>query len=139
MEYKVNSGNVDALIGTSRQGYLDAGYAELAGTLGDPLAADDYDGKTDAVWLIEFEDGTVASVYNYKDDRTNSATKACLRKRFGSCISAARANEPLNSCSGSWESTWLVARTPDIAASLPLTFDVTPVSPSHLGVRRSSA
>lgn len=68
MKYEVNPANTDAFIGTHLQGYVGANYAELVGTLGQPLA-DDFDGKADAVWMLVFEDGTVASVYNYKDGR----------------------------------------------------------------------
>lgn len=68
MEYRVNSGNMDAFIGSSLRGYLEAPYPEVVDRLGEPLH-DDFDGKADAVWMVEFADGTFASVYNYKDGR----------------------------------------------------------------------
>lgn len=72
MEYRVNTGNTEAFVGTSLRGYLDAEYHELVERLGEPFSADDFDGKADAVWLIECDDEeqTVATLYNYKDGRT---------------------------------------------------------------------
>ena len=50
--------------GTSLQGYVTTTYAQLAKTFGQPY---DYgDGKTRAEWDIVFEDGTVATVYDWK-------------------------------------------------------------------------
>lgn len=51
--------------GGSLQGYIDITYKELVKKLGSPSDGDGY--KTDAEWFIEFEDGTCASIYNYKD------------------------------------------------------------------------
>jgi hypothetical protein len=53
--------------GSSLQGYLPPGttYAQLVEVLGPP--SDDGDGwKVDAEWLLLFEDGQVATIYNYK-------------------------------------------------------------------------
>lgn len=50
---------------TSRQGEVDISYAELVEKLGEPSS--DGDGyKVDAEWALEFEDGTIATIYNYK-------------------------------------------------------------------------
>jgi hypothetical protein len=55
----------DKIIGTSLMGSMDISYAELVEVLGPPHS--NWDGeKVDAEWLIEFEDGSVASIYNYK-------------------------------------------------------------------------
>ena len=51
--------------GTHLQGYVDANYAQLLGKLGKPHDGDGY--KTDWEWNIEFEDGTVATIYNWKN------------------------------------------------------------------------
>lgn len=50
--------------GTHRQGYVDADYKHLLGLLGKPNDGDGY--KVDWEWNIEFEDGTVATLYNWK-------------------------------------------------------------------------
>ena len=50
--------------GTSLQGYVDTTYGELVKAFSEPGAADRY--KVDAQWLLEFADGTLATIYNYK-------------------------------------------------------------------------
>ena len=51
-------------IGTSFQGYLDISYDDLCSIFGQP-----FDGsyKVDKEWELLFEDGVVATIYNYKD------------------------------------------------------------------------
>ena len=51
--------------GTCLQGYIDATYQELIDVFGEPTESDGY--KVDAEWLLEFEDATVATVYNWKN------------------------------------------------------------------------
>lgn len=51
-------------VGTSLSGYIDITYDELVEKLGEPHQSDGY--KVDAEWDLEFEDGTVATIYNYK-------------------------------------------------------------------------
>lgn len=55
--------------GTSLQGYLDANYSDLCEVFGmpNPENCDNY--KTDAEWNIQFGDGTIATIYNYKDGK----------------------------------------------------------------------
>lgn len=50
---------------SSFQGYLYKTYDDIAEKLGDSEINDGY--KTDAEWWIQFEDGTFATIYNYKD------------------------------------------------------------------------
>jgi hypothetical protein len=50
--------------GTSLAGHVETTFAELVSVFGEPIDGDD---KTDAEWLVEFEDGTLATIYNYKD------------------------------------------------------------------------
>lgn len=63
--------NQDDLINTNMthlQGCITATYAQLVGTFGEPLPEgkfDDY--KSDAEWLVQFDDGTVATIYNWKN------------------------------------------------------------------------
>jgi hypothetical protein len=49
---------------TSLVGYVDTGYDILRRAFGEPTSGCD---KSDAEWLLEFADGKVATVYNYKD------------------------------------------------------------------------
>ncbi len=54
--------NID---GTSLQGYIEANYLELIGLFGQPTEGDRY--KTDAEWYIMFDNGQVATIYNWKN------------------------------------------------------------------------
>lgn len=58
-------GQWDKISGTSLVGAIDVSYARIVDRLGEPTEGDAY--KVDAEWAIEFEDGTVATIYNYKD------------------------------------------------------------------------
>lgn len=49
----------------SFQGYLHKTYEQLVDVLGESEIEDGE--KTDAEWWIQFEDGTFATIYNYKD------------------------------------------------------------------------
>lgn len=51
--------------GTHLQGQIETSYANLVEKLGDPLTGDWE--KTDAEWNLRFADGTIATIYNYKD------------------------------------------------------------------------
>ncbi len=64
MEFKTGSGiNV---IGTHLQGYVETTHARLHEVFGE--SADNFDDyKCDAEWCVEFKDGTIATVYNYKN------------------------------------------------------------------------
>ena len=42
-------------------------YSKLVSLFGEPTVGDEY--KIDAEWEIEFEDGTVATIYNWKDGK----------------------------------------------------------------------
>lgn len=46
-------------------GYIDIDYKTLVEKLGQPHNHEGY--KTDAEWDIQFDDGTIATVYNWKD------------------------------------------------------------------------
>ena len=56
--------NVDM---THLQGYVNVSYNELISKFGEPTGGDGY--KTDAEWEILFEDGKVATIYNWKDGK----------------------------------------------------------------------
>ena len=51
--------------GTHLQGYIRADYAALVKAFGKPHDGDGY--KVDWEWDILFEDGTVATIYNWKN------------------------------------------------------------------------
>ena len=55
--------------GTSLQGYIKASYEQLLQTFGAPNSTlcDNY--KTDVEWAFEFADGTVATLYNWKNGK----------------------------------------------------------------------
>lgn len=52
---------------TSLQGYMEAYYHELVAVFGQP---DDAGDKTTAEWCLQFEDGTVATIYDWKEYET---------------------------------------------------------------------
>jgi len=52
---------------TSLQGNIGAGYSLLCKLFGQPHASDGH--KSDAGWDIEFEDGTIATIYNWKNGK----------------------------------------------------------------------
>ena len=53
--------------GTYLMGYIDIEYAKLVSLLGEPTDADGH--KVDAQWEIQFEDGLVATIYNWKNGK----------------------------------------------------------------------
>jgi len=69
MKYQThNETNIDNNM-SHLQGYIKADYEELVEAFGSPMA-DGYDNyKVDAEWMISFEDGTVATIYNWKNGR----------------------------------------------------------------------
>lgn len=52
---------------TSAQGRLNVSHATLVAAFGQPMPSTDF--KSDAIWNIEFVDGTVASIYNWKNGK----------------------------------------------------------------------
>lgn len=49
------------------QGYIEASYWELKDLFGQPM--DREDNKVDVEWVINFEDGSYATIYNYKNGK----------------------------------------------------------------------
>lgn len=65
---KITSINEACCSGTCLEGEITADYSVLLSKLGPPGESfDNY--KTDAEWIIEFEDGSVATIYNWKDGK----------------------------------------------------------------------
>jgi len=58
-------GDVDM---TSLQGYVKTTYDKLIEVFGEPHYYDG--GKTTCEWTLKFADGTVATIYDYKEDTT---------------------------------------------------------------------
>jgi len=64
---KINSDDISCS-GTCFVGTLFVSYKTITDKLGEPSDSyDDY--KSDAEWHLEFEDGTVATIYNWKDGK----------------------------------------------------------------------
>lgn len=51
--------------GTCLQGSVDATYEQLELALGEPMGGS-FDGKVQAEWQIQFDDGKVATIYDWK-------------------------------------------------------------------------
>lgn len=63
MKYELES-DFRSVAGTYLQGEMAISYASLVQLFGEPLDGDGY--KTQAEWVIRFEDGTVATIYDWK-------------------------------------------------------------------------
>lgn len=53
--------------GTSLQGYVRTTYAQLVDLFGNGMGAGD---KTTQEWVLEFDDGTIATIYDWKTYET---------------------------------------------------------------------
>tara|TARA_R110002012_G_scaffold303475_1_gene505239 strand:- start:24 stop:419 length:396 start_codon:yes stop_codon:yes gene_type:complete len=66
MDYKTNNDKHIITDGSCLRGGIDCSYKTLFDIFGKPSELyDDY--KSDAEWQVEFPDGMVATIYNYKD------------------------------------------------------------------------
>jgi len=61
MQFKRNA----EMNGTFLQGGVTAPYSKIVGVFGEPEAGDEY--KCAFTWSMEFEDGTVATLYDWKE------------------------------------------------------------------------
>tara|TARA_R110002051_G_scaffold141812_1_gene215150 strand:- start:2324 stop:2656 length:333 start_codon:yes stop_codon:yes gene_type:complete len=70
MEININDFTTDNTdpTGTSLQGYLTVSYADLVKKLGKPTNDFD-DSKSDAAWNIRWDDGVIATIYNWKNGK----------------------------------------------------------------------
>ncbi len=78
LNYKVNDKNT-LVDGTSLKGFVTTTYDNLVKTFGNPKQGS-ADGKTTCEWLFEFEDGTVATIYDWK---TKSTPKELYKWNIG--------------------------------------------------------
>lgn len=53
--------------GTHLQGYINTTYGNLLEIFGEPTALESEDGKVNCEWVIEFEDGLIATIYDWKE------------------------------------------------------------------------
>ena len=58
--------NWDYAMGTSLQGYISTTKGELVKAFGKPTYEALDDDKTSIEWVLQFEDGTIATIYDYK-------------------------------------------------------------------------
>jgi hypothetical protein len=65
---KINNNKTSA-DGTSLKGYLFTTYENLVNLLGQPLGGS-ADGKTTCEWILEFDDGSVATIHDWKTGNT---------------------------------------------------------------------
>jgi len=61
--------------GTFKVGNLDCPYSDLVACFGQPMDGDEY--KTDAEWWIQFDDGEIATIYNYKNGHNYLGDDGC--------------------------------------------------------------
>jgi len=67
MQFKTHNNTYVRIHGTSLQGHMYTEYAKLKKAFGKPNCGDEY--KIDAEWDIEFDDGLIATVYNWKNGK----------------------------------------------------------------------
>tara|TARA_X000001316_G_C895171_1_gene15432 strand:- start:200 stop:511 length:312 start_codon:yes stop_codon:yes gene_type:complete len=61
------------ICGTSLQGTINTSYDRLVELFGQPLQLEEGDGKVQVEWAVKFNDGTLATIYDWKEDKTASA------------------------------------------------------------------
>lgn len=59
--------------GTHLMGEIDTSYERLVEVLGKPQEGDGY--KVDAEWCLKFNNGLVATIYNYKDGKNYNGSE----------------------------------------------------------------
>ena len=67
MEYQTHNDVIIKTSGTGFKGKIKLDYYDILDRLGKPKECDGH--KTDAEWEIEFYDGTVATLYNWKNGK----------------------------------------------------------------------
>ena len=65
---KINSEDINVSF-TANKGYIECDYYHLKDLFGLPNRIEDSGSKTDAEWTLEFTDGSVATIYNWKDGK----------------------------------------------------------------------
>ncbi len=81
MNYKTHNEKEINVNYTSLVGEIDISYRQLVKLFGRP--SDNFDHyKSDAEWSIEFEDGKVATIYNYKDGKNYNGKQGIAKSRI---------------------------------------------------------
>lgn len=62
---KVKKAPMSKIHGTSYKGVVNTTYGHLVSVLGEPHLRDG--DKTQAEWMLEFEDGTIATIHDWKE------------------------------------------------------------------------
>ncbi len=65
MGMKFEKASECSVVGTCLQGYLDRTFDDLQAVFGDPYFCSG--DKVDVEWVLRFDDGTIATIYNWKD------------------------------------------------------------------------
>lgn len=73
---KIKSINQASAIGTCLQDYISVSYDRIVAKYGNPIEGDGY--KIDAEWVIEWKDGLIGTIYNWKNGK-NYLGKAGLK------------------------------------------------------------
>ncbi len=68
MQFVTHNTNYVDINGTHLQGYINCSYDRLTELLGEPMEGDGY--KVDAEWALQFDDGTIVTVYNWKNGKS---------------------------------------------------------------------
>ena len=67
MFFKTHNSADISIDGTHLQGYVTSDYSNIVRVFGEPFNGDGY--KVDAEWGILFDDGLVATIYNWKNGK----------------------------------------------------------------------
>lgn len=66
----VVSNDVKSTHGTSLRGHVKTTYEKLKSILGNPLSGHSGDGKINCEWILKFNCGSVATIYDWKASQT---------------------------------------------------------------------
>lgn len=66
------TGNYD-VTGTCLQGTINTSYDRLVELFGQPIQMEETDGKVQVEWAIKFTDGTLATIYDWKEEKRASS------------------------------------------------------------------
>jgi hypothetical protein len=67
MKYKTHNDRKININESCLQGYIKCDYNKLVSLFGEPCEGDAY--KIDAEWIIKFDDGSIATIYNWKNGK----------------------------------------------------------------------
>jgi hypothetical protein len=67
MKYETHNDRKINITGSCLQGYIASDYNKLVSLFGEPCEGDAY--KIDAEWIIKFDDGSITTIYNWKNGK----------------------------------------------------------------------